>query len=90
MSNNFITEVNKYIGQVVYVKYYDSNNGDMLTEQAVISGFILTHLKIVTAFNNTLISKGLAIRNIEYIITPDGQDLIYNQDFNKQKTLKIH
>lgn len=87
MEENFIEKVNKCIGQIATINYYEPNTQEMVTEQIVIAGFKSNYLSAVVAFNNSFFTRVLPLCNIECISATSTPDTMFNPDFNQSKKL---
>lgn len=89
MHDEFINAALKYKGQIVNIQYYDPNNTNtpVVNERVVISSSMPTHLIVISAYNSSLVTRGLALPLIEYIASPDGKEVIQNPNYEKPKTL---
>lgn len=89
MHDQFINAALKYKGQIVNIQYYDPNNHaqPLVNEYVVISSSMSSHLIVISAYNSSLVTRGLALPLIEYIASPDGKEVIQNPNYEKPKTL---
>lgn len=89
MHDEFINAALKYKGKIVNIQYYDPNNHaqPLVNEYVVISSSMSSHLIVISAYNSSLVTRGLALPLIEYIASPDGKEVIQNPNYEKPKTL---
>ena len=89
MHDEFINAALKYKGQIVNIQYYDPNNHaqPLVNEYVVISSSMSSHLIVISAYNSSLVTRGLALPLIEYIASPDGKEVIQNPNYENPKTL---
>ena len=60
--------VNEYKGNIVYIEYFKSPNAEQTTNIfGAISGMDATHVKVITAFESTLIMEALPISGLVFM-----------------------
>lgn len=88
-NNEFNKRVEKYVGQLVTIKYYEPNTQEVITKRFAINKVTDSHILVITAYNNTLGIVGLATPNIECICSEENNDLIENPNYAHKTNLKL-
>lgn len=89
MIEEFKSVLSDYIGKIVEIQYYD-NVGKEVVQNVVISGFMSnTHLKVIEAFDNLLVSIFLSFPRIIQIYDIQNGKSILNPVFDENILLEL-